>query len=103
MYLLEIQSAGALPRAEGRTLATNMYEHFVKKLQVKLKFLEIDSTDLYEILTKYDYSYGLPFAQFSSRFIKKRGDKLNGHKKMSQKVEKNLFYEKIQSFKNSRT
>ena len=87
MHALEIESARALFRAEGRTLATNIYEHFVKKLQGKLKFLEIDSTDLYEILTQYDYGYGLPFAEFSSKLIKKRGDKLSGRKEMAQKVE----------------
>ena len=62
-----------------------MDEHFVKNFQVKLKFLEIDSTDLYEILTQYDYCYGLPFAQFSSKLMKKRGDKLKGRQKMSKK------------------
>ena len=80
-----------------------MYDHFVKKFQVKLQFLEIDSTDLYENLTQFDYGYGLHFAKFSSKLIKKRSDKLNGRKKMSQKVEKNFFYEKIQTFKNFRT
>ena len=68
-----------------------------------MKFLEIDSTDLYEILTQYDYVYGLTFAQFSSKLIKKRGDKLKGRKKMSQKVGKNFFGEKIQTYKNFRT
>ena len=72
-----------------------MYEHFVKKFQVKLKFLEIDSTDLYEILTQYDYGYGLPLLNFRPNWLRNAAINSRAVKKCHKKLNKIFFMKKF--------